>query len=202
MTDFPDLLPTFPHTAEFIVNGQPTLHDVDFQPSCGYVSIDEARILWNCARAIGSHTGFSGAHIADGLAADGNIDVAALVAIEPQYVYLDFFQRARENWQRASVDELIYPVAALSTSYFEGCRETFTGAFVDGDHEPGKPLEDARMLLPHLADRAVVVFHDGVGAPVWEAARFMEVQGFQLREFNTMARLLVCWRGDDEWEPS
>lgn len=199
--EFPDLLPAFPHTAEFQVHGQTTLHDVDFQPSCGYVSIEEARILFNCARAfrgtwveIGSHTGFSGAHIAA-----AGVD---LVAVEPQYVYLDFFARARENWRRAGVDEQIYPIAALSSSYFEGCRETFAGGFIDGDHDPGKPLEDARMLLPRLADRAVVVLHDGVGEPVWHAARFLERKGFRVRAFETMAQLIVCWRGDDSWEPT
>jgi predicted O-methyltransferase YrrM len=201
---FPDLLPAFPHTAEFIVNGLPTLHDIDFQPSCGYVSIEEARILWQCARdfpgtwvEIGSHTGFSGAHIADGLVAP-NAPWGRLVAIEPQFVYLDFFARARENWRRAFVDEVVFPVAALSKDYFAGCVETFSGAHVDGDHGLGKPLEDARMLLPRLAERAVVIFHDGSGQPVHEAAAFMGHQGFQVRTYSTMGTLTVCWRG--EWD--
>lgn len=208
MTDsgsFPDLLPAFPHTAEFIVNGRPTMHDVDFQPSCGYVSIDEARILWQAARdfpgtwcEIGSHTGFSGAHIAHGLD-DHGVGDGALVAIEPQYVYLDFFRRARANWHRADVDHLIFPIAALSGSYFDGCRETFTGAFVDGDHEPGKPQEDAATLLPRMAGRCVIVLHDGVGQPVLDAADWLAEQGFTVRIYDTMARLVVCWRGD--WEP-
>jgi predicted O-methyltransferase YrrM len=206
MSDFPDLLPAFPHTAEFVVNGKPTRHDVDFQPSCGYVSIDEARILWQAARdfpgvwcEIGSHTGFSGAHIAHGLFGSGG-----LVAIEPQFVYLDFFQRARSNWQRADhvaqfpIDGTIFPVAALSKDYFAGCVETFAGGFIDGDHSPGEPLHDARMLLPRLAERAVVIFHDGSGQPVHEAAAFMRHQGFEVRAYPTMGSLMVCWRG--EWE--
>jgi len=201
MTDFPNLLPAFPHTAEFIVHGQTTLHDIDFQPSCGYVSVQEARLLWQAARdfpgtwcEVGSHTGWSGAHIAYGLD-----DLGDLVAIEPQFVYLDFFKRARDNWHRAGVDPFIYPVAALGKDYFAGCVETFSGGFIDGDHSPGKPLEDARMLMPHLADRSVVLFHDGVGEPVHEAASYMRHQGFQVKVLETMARMVVCWRG--EWEP-
>ena len=202
MTDFPNLLPAFPHTAEFIVNGLPTLHDIDFQPSCGYVSIEEARILWQCARdfpgtwvEIGSHTGWSGAHIADGLLGS----YGRVVAIEPQFVQLDFFVRARQNWHRAKIDHRIFPVAALSKDYFAGCVETFSGAFVDGDHSVGEPLHDARMLLPRLADRAVVIFHDGSGAPVHEAAAFMGHQGFTVRVYGTMGTMVVCWR--DEWTP-
>lgn len=205
MTAFPDLRPAFPHTAEFIVNGKPTLHDIDFQPSCGYVSVDEARILWQCARdfpgtwcEIGSHTGWSGAHIARGLRPPDEWS-GKLVAIEPQFVYLSFFERARDNWQRAEVDDVIFPVAARSQDYFAGCVETFAGVFVDGDHSPGEPLKDARMVLPRLAERAVVVFHDGSGQPVHEAAAFMGAQGFTVHVYPSMATLTVCWRG--EWEP-
>lgn len=201
MTDFPNLLPAFPHTAEFVVHGQTTLHDIDFQPSCGYVSVQEARMLWQAARdfpgtwcEVGSHTGWSGAHIAHGLLES----FGRVVAIEPQFVYLDFFVRARQNWQRAKLDHRIFPVAALSKDYFAGCVETFAGAHIDGDHSPRKPLEDARMLMPHLADRSVVFFHDGVGDPVHEAAAYMKHQGFQVRVFETMARMVVCWRG--EWD--
>ena len=214
MTDFPNLLPAFPHTAEFVVHGQTTLHDIDFQPSCGYVSVQEARLLWQAARdfpgtwcEIGSHTGWSGAHIAHGLVwtngylpSDENLPRDRfLVAIEPQFVYADFFLRARDNWHGVGVDRWILPVAALGKDYFAGCVETFAGAFVDGDHSVGKPLEDARMLMPHLADRSVVLFHDGVGEPVHEAASYMRHQGFQVRVYETMARMVVCWRGD--WVP-
>jgi len=202
VSDFPNLLPAFPHTAEFIVHGQTTLHDIDFQPSCGYVSVQEARLLWRAARdfpgdwvEIGSHTGWSGAHIAHGLYGEPS---ASLVAIEPQFVYLDFFRRARANWRRAGLDGMVFPVAALSKDYFAGCVETFSGAHIDGNHDAGEPLHDARMLMPHLADRSVVLFHDGVGAPVHEAAHFMQAQGFQVKVFQTMAQMIVCWRG--EWE--
>jgi predicted O-methyltransferase YrrM len=201
VTSCPDLRQAFPHTEEFIVNGLPTRHDVDFHPSCGYVSQDEARLLWLIARAfrgvwceIGSHTGWSGAHIAAAR--------VALVAIEPKFVYLSFFRRARHNWRRAGVDHRIYPVAARSGDYFKDCRETFAGVFVDGDHEPDHPLEDARDLLPHLADRGVVVFHDFNVKPIRGAVTWLvRHHGFRFHVYNTVGMLTVCWRGDDDWRP-
>ncbi len=196
---FPDLRHAFPHTAELIVHGHSTLQDIDFNPGCGYVSIDEARILYALACdfpgnwcEVGSHTGFSGAHIAS--APDVH-----LYAIEPMFAVDDFAVRTAQNWLRAGVDEHVTFVPGYSYQWLPDCDVTFAGAFVDGDHSPGKPLEDAQLLLPLLHERAVVVFHDNIGQPVTEAIWWLLARGFQLREYDTMTRLAVCWRGD--WTP-
>lgn len=195
----PDLLPAFPHTAELIVNGHATLHDVDFDTSCGYVSIDEARILWFLALAfpgvwveIGSHTGFSGAHIA----AAG----VELFALDPAYHDSAFRARAVENWTRAGVRHRIRDIPGSSRDWLPGLGVTIDGAFVDGDHDAPAPLLDAQLLLPHLAEHAVVVFHDAVGQPVLDAVEWLAEQGFGKLMYESMSRLAICARTDDDLE--
>lgn len=196
MSGFPDLREAFPHTSEFLVHGMPTLHDVDFQPHCGYVSLEEAELLHDWAALypgvwleIGAHTGWSGAHIA----ASG----VELIAVEPQFATTAFRRRTLENWERAGVLDRITPIAATSAEFLTVCTGSFAGVFVDGDHDTGAPLRDAQMAMPHLADKAVILFHDAVGQPVEEAIDWVEAQGFLVDRYPTMAKLTACWRGGD-----
>ena len=72
----------------------------------------------------------------------------------------------------------------------------FTGVVIDGDHEPGKPLEDAKNAMRHLADTGVILFHDGLGRPVREAVTWLLDQGFKARVYWTPHVVFACWRGD------
>lgn len=191
-----DLRYAFPHARPLTANGRPTLQDPDFNPGCGYVSDEEAAVLYETARLfpgvwceIGSHTGWSGAHIVKGC--------GSLVALEPQFCQYEFFRRARDNWIRANVWDRVLPIAQTSDTFFAdgGARDVrFSGCFIDGDHEPGKPLTDAQLVLPRMQDRCAVVFHDALGQPVQEAVEWIAAQGFQVQPYETMARLVVCRR--------
>jgi predicted O-methyltransferase YrrM len=195
----PNLHAAFPHTDPIIINGMPTVTDRDFNPGCGYISDEEAAIIYQTAQAfpgtwveVGAHTGWSGAHIALG--------AGELVALEPMFYQVGFFRRARENWGRAGVWDRVLPIAYGSDRYFaEGGASdvVFSGAFIDGDHEPGMPLQDARLVLPRMSERCCVAFHDFVGPPVREAVTWLvREQGFRFRVYDTMGMLAVCWRGD------
>lgn len=199
----PDLRYAFPHAVPFTIMGHTVYHDDTFDLGCGYMSADEAAILYTIARdfpglwaEIGSHTGWSGAHIARALSeTEGR-----LVAMEPRLVELDFYERTLDNWYRADVIGYIQPVTMRSDQYFAcGGSEMFSGAFVDGDHDPPMPERDAQLLLPRLSDRAVVVFHDFSGWPVRDGVRYLMRNGFNVRVYDTAQMLGVCWRG--EWEP-
>lgn len=198
MVTAPDLRYAFPHTDPIIINGLPTLTDRDYNPGCGYISANESAILHRAAEAfpgvwveIGAHTGWSGAYIAHG--------AGELVALEPMFYNLGFYRRARENWQRAGVWDKVLPIAEGSTSFFGkggAADQTFTGAFIDGDHEPGMPLKDAQLVLPRMTDRCCIVLHDFVGPPVREAVTWLvREHGFRFRVYGTMGMLAVCWRG-------
>lgn len=197
----PDLLPAFPNAEPFVIGGHLTHHDKDFDTHCGYLSPDEAAILHTIAKdfpglwcEIGSHTGWSGAHI---LTAGND-----LVAMEPRFVELPFRERTRENLARVYGPGVgtFYGMSMRSDQYFAcNTAEMFDGAFVDGDHDPPMPWNDAQLVLPRLKERAVVVFHDFVGWPVRDGVRYLIGEGFKFRVYNTAQMLGVCWRGD--WTP-
>lgn len=69
-------------------------------------------------------------------------------------------------------------------------------ACIDGDHEPGAPLQDAQNAYKHLADTGVIIFHDFIGGPVREAVTWLMDQGFKARVYFTPHLVACCWRGD------
>jgi hypothetical protein len=164
---------------------------------CGFWTHDEAAILCNVAKAIGgwwvdigAHTGWTSAHIRGG---------ARIVAmVDPAYGLKAFSERARINmrnitaWHRCN---------ETSLAYFAGLRaapktERYDGVCIDGDHEPGKPLEDARNAAAHLTHTGVIMLHDGVGRPVREAVEWLMDNGFKARAYFTPHLVFCCWRGD------
>lgn len=207
----PDLLPAFPHAEPFVIGGGLTHHDADFDTHCGYLSPDEAAILYTVAIdfpglwvEVGSHTGWSGAHIAAPVVPH-EFAPLRLVAIEPRFLERHFMRRTLANWDRAGVLPLIAPYLGRSDEYFARIaqlpddRPCFNGAFIDGDHNPGSPLRDAQMTLPHMQDRCVIGFHDFVGQPVQEAVMWLADHGFEFRAYDTPQMLAFCWRGS--WVP-
>lgn len=212
---FPDLRPCFPHAVPFTVNwNHEILHDPDFPPAPGYISDDEAAILWECARRvkgdwleIGGHMGWSAAHILTGGA-------STLLTMEPRLRERVFFQRWYGNMERVRtwMRERIYPGApepilqplALRSDQYSVCADTdlFDGAFIDGDHDSPVPQLDAHLALCRLKPRGVVVFHD-FGGPVAEAVNYLMQDhgqgGMKCRIYDTPQMVAVCWRG--EFEP-
>jgi hypothetical protein len=74
----------------------------------------------------------------------------------------------------------------------------YQGFCIDGDHEPGAPLQDAQNAYKHLADTGVLIFHDFIGGPVREAVTWLMDQGMKARVYWTPHLVAVCWRGNFE----
>jgi hypothetical protein len=206
----PDLTPHFKHlTARPMAHsfGHTVLSDwadkADDDPvfglykNCGLWTHDEAAILWNVVYRItgrwvdiGCHTGWTTRHIQDANFSDKSI----VHAIDPILAVPEFWERLE-----AQTDSWIMGWPLTSNEWFDNFSETppiFKGVCIDGDHEPGKPLEDAQNAVRHLADTGVLIFHDFIGQPVREAVAWCMDNGFQARVYLTPHVIGLCWRGD------
>lgn len=182
---------------------------------CGLWTMDEAQILYWCAKAfpgqwldIGSHVGWTTAHIA--------MAGCKVLPLDPLYRDQPFANRLLENlgntlnanhdWVAENgcgvyderFDGFCY---ATSGRFFEilpgsGHPTEYAGICIDGDHSPGKPLEDAINSVKHLAERGVILFHDATGYPVQEAVEYCVAQGFSCKAYITVHGVVVCWRGE------
>lgn len=159
---------------------------------CGFWTHDEAAILWNVAERaiasraldIGCHTGWTTWH----MAAPGT----SIAAIDPMLRVPEFRDRFIENNAPAGYSFL------RSEQYFAPLAPaaTFGLVCVDGDHSPGKPLEDAQNALDQITSNGVIIFHDGTGKPVREAVEFLIREGMRCRAYFTPHLVFCCWRGD------
>lgn len=167
--------------------------------NCGLWTRDEAAILWNikmqvggCWVDIGAHTGWTTAHL---MCAS-----PVTAAVDPMLAVSEFRERLQDNHFVLPLPEIGWCMIFETTShaFFESLNDgpPTQGFVIDGDHEPGKPLEDAQNAYKHLADTGVVLFHDFIGAPVREAVTWLMNQGFKARVYYSPHLVACCWRGD------
>lgn len=204
----PDLTHHFPHAVPMESTGlapHVRLCDPDINDQCGYMTHDEAAILYNLALAcpgewleIGSHTGWSTAHIA--------YAGCHVTGLDPEYktpVYnktkdpVFFRSRTTSNLSRCHAKTSL--VGEKSQDFF--LKRSFTdpcydGACIDGEHEPPFPVGDAMLVFPHLKETCAVFFHDTLGWPVQNGIRIFTDEGFKFRLYRTSQLVGVCWRGD------
>lgn len=183
--------------------------DPDFDPNCGWLTHDEAAILFNVAAAsfrrpgafawldIGCRTGWTTAH----LAAAG----AWVAAVDPELAQPGFRARFDENLagvnDQIGASSGIFSAPTKSALFFENfaVRDNwnFDGAMIDGDHDSPAPVRDAAGALAMLKPTGVIVFHDALGKPIRDAIRFLvHVHGFRARAYWTPRVMVVCYRGD------
>jgi hypothetical protein len=165
--------------------------------NCGTFTREEADLLYRCAQQvapgagldIGSHVGFSTAHMAA-----ARLDV---VAVDPMLRVQGFQYRFEENMQ-PWWDRVCHVSWHTSESYFAGLPSDlrFDLISIDADHEPGIPLRDAQNAAAHLTDRGVILLHDFVGLPVREATTWLMNNGFRVRVYLTVHCVAVAWRSD------
>lgn len=197
--------------------------------NCGMWTHDEAAILYNVALTcggswvdIGAHTGWTSAHIASGIAS------RMVTCVEPMFGHWEFLGRFFDNTSWSGSTWVIDPAGGnrglTSAQFFADpitqSGERWSGVCIDGDHSEGKPLEDAKGALRHLAETGVIMFHDGVGRPVQEAVEWLMGhepdcayvgsltneydpdypcqcgRGFKARAYFTPHLVFCCWRGD------
>jgi hypothetical protein len=165
-------------------------------PYIGVLSLDEATLLYNNAlpfkgkRAleIGCHYGWSAAHL---IAAGVDLDV-----IDPALGQADQMRDVRDSLSQVGPARLW---AGFSPSVVPAVRsfrpEPFSFAFIDGWHEDDGPHDDARAVLPLMADDALVMFHDLVSPHVAAGLAVFADAGWKVGLYNTMQVMGVAWRG-------
>ena len=172
---------------------------------CGMWTHDEAAILYRSACRIhtltrfaldiGAHTGWTTAHIA----------AAALrvAAVDPMLSVKEFQNRFKKNLRGWEYWVAAHPVT--SQQYFEKRHASdepqFSLVCIDGDHEPGKPLEDAKNAVEVLDPDGVILLHDGTGQPVREAVTWLMKNGFEARIYWTPHIVFACWRPEFGFNP-
>lgn len=200
------------------------LCDPTISPRCGFATHDEAAVLHQCAQRspgrwleIGTHLGWTAAHIASAP------EVTELVCLEPELRRVsfnltgspdEFRRRLAEHLDAAGVGDKTTLHGDASQEYLSLSdkptppeSEKFSGVFIDGEHEPPFPKNDARLVFPFLRETCVVIFHDALGSPVQDGVRELLSLGhslfapFKWRLYKTPQLLAVCWRGNFDPPP-
>jgi hypothetical protein len=166
-------------------------------PYIGVLSLDEATLLHNNALPfrgrrgleIGCHYAWSTAHL---VAAGVDLDV-----IDPALGHADQLADVRASLAEVGAARLW---AGFSPSVVPAVRafrpEPWSFAFIDGYHEGEAPSDDARAVLPLMAEDALVMFHDLISPHVAAGlARFAEA-GWNVGLYNTMQIMGAAWRGN------
>lgn len=177
--------------------GHDVLSDPAREPECGFLTHDEAAILYNVALAfpgwwldIGGAAGWSTAHL---LAAGRQP-----TAIDPIYQDEKLLGRFSENlrsWQRNVRLGWHYEPMCSDEFFATTNQNNYSGALIDGDHSSPQPLNDARNAA-ELIPSGVIVLHDVLGGPVQDAVVWLMDNGFSARIYWTPHVMAVCWRGD------
>lgn len=168
---------------------------------CGLWEPSECAILYECARRVapglaldvGAHCGWTTAHMAA-----AGLDV---VPVDPMLRLQGFLDRFEQNmspwWDRVrDMSWMTSNEYFASTEALPKSAVNFNLVCIDGDHERGKPLEDARNAAAHLTETGVILLHDTLGQPVQEAVTWLLDHGFKARVYETVHVVTVAWRGD------
>lgn len=205
----PDLRPYFKHTWERVTPqsyGHLVLSDfydkladdpvfAEWRNICGFWTLDEAAILYNCARQVkglgldvGSHTGWTSAYLI--VAGCEEVD-----CVDPMYANADFRYRTQGNLR--TMDNLIL-CAQTADEFFEmqGEDPEYNVVVIDGNHSTPCPLRDAQNAASHLYPGGIILLHDYRGEPIKEAYRWLLANGFKGRTYTTPNGVAVCWRSE------
>lgn len=169
----------------------------------GVLSYEEAAILYNFGRSmagrrgleIGCHLAWSTVHL---IAAGLDLDVIDPALGDPQHE-----QYVRDSITAATgTDGLarthLHP--GFSPGLIDLARarkeEPWSLAFVDGFHDKGAPLRDVKAVAPHMAEDAMIFFHDLICPDVHEAVAYMNDCKWNIGIFNTSQVMAIAWRGE------
>lgn len=165
------------------------LCDRDFEPHCGYMSFKEISILQNIVEEIkgkwleiGSHTGWSGAHVAE--------KCDEIYLVDPQYNNIKFKERTIENLKMCE----IYNKCKLyaTDNYFDSNNNFFDGIIIDGNHDSPYPLMDAISADKIINENGCIFFHDYNGNPIKDAVDFLHKKNYEITTFNSINGIAIC----------
>ena len=168
-------------------------------PTIGFVSRDEAAILYNTTLRMGGRPcleigcwrGWSTVHIA---LAGSHLD-----CVDPLLADPETRREVAETLARAGVADRVSLVGARSPEGVEelalhtGRRWSF--AFIDGDHTGDAPLADAEVVHRFAAEDAVVILHDLAAPEPAAALAYLRERGWSTAIYQTMQILGVATRG-------
>jgi predicted O-methyltransferase YrrM len=168
-------------------------------PGIGFVSRDEAHILYNSAllcrgqRAleIGCWMGWSACHIA---LAGVELDV-----IDPLLAHPDVQRSVAASLDAAGVSGRVRLLADRSPEAVSRLHQAehpqWGFIFIDGNHDRPGPLQDAQAAHIVAAPDALVLFHDLVSPEVSEGLDHLRDQGWHTLIYQTVQIMGVAWRG-------
>ncbi len=174
-------------------------------PECGFISRDEALILFNTALMfkgkqaleIGCWMGWSACHMA--------LAGVHLTVIDP---LLD--QSPNRESVAQSLSSAIQAFGTLGDLSLvpgyspqkvdqladEGGRWSLV--FIDGNHESEHPLNDAMVCERYAEADALILFHDLASPDVARGLNYLASKGWNTMVYNTMQIMGVAWRGNVE----
>lgn len=168
-------------------------------PLIGFVSRDEAHILYNTALMysgrpaleIGCWLGWSACHLALG---GVQLDV-----IDPLLGRPDIYGSVAASLGAAGVSDAVRlipgnsPAEVLRLHGLE--RRRWGLIFIDGNHDRPGPLQDAMTAQLVAEPDALVLFHDLASPEVAEGLDYLRQQGWSTTIYQTMQIMGVAWRG-------
>lgn len=168
-------------------------------PLMGFVSRDEAAILYNVARhfagraalEIGCWRGWSTCHLGLG---GVQLDVLDPVLEEPERrAEIEAMLECARIAGNVRLHSGSSPDAVSAIAAQRG--EKWSLFFIDGDHEALAPARDVEACLDHATEDAAFLFHDLTSPDVAEALRTLEGSGFNVMLYQTMQIMGIAWRG-------
>ncbi|HEY9644558.1 MAG TPA: TylF/MycF/NovP-related O-methyltransferase [Coleofasciculaceae cyanobacterium] len=199
---FPNKVIADPHSSPWAYLRRTVPHNwyVDQrQPAIGFLSRDEAQILYNTARQfrgrraleIGCWMGWSACHLA---LAGVELDV-----VDP-LLEGGFYQSVDQSLRAAGVRDRVNLVAGYSPQAVEALAaehaRKWSLIFIDGDHDAPGPLQDAIACEQLAEPDALIVFHDLASPEVAAGLDYLKQRGWQTRVYQTMQIMGVAWRGN------
>ncbi|BBD57757.1 macrocin-O-methyltransferase domain-containing protein [Nostoc sp. HK-01] len=172
------------------------------QPSIGFLSRDEAHIVYNTAlqfkgkRAleIGCWLGWSACHLA---LAGVELDV-----VDPLLDRQDIHDSVRNSLQAAGIFDSVNLVAGYSPQKVDELAQQlqrkWSLIFIDGDHEAPGPLNDAIACEQLAEPDALILFHDLNSPDVAQGLDYFKQKGWNTMVYQTMQIMGVAWRGNVE----
>jgi predicted O-linked N-acetylglucosamine transferase (SPINDLY family)/cephalosporin hydroxylase/glycosyltransferase involved in cell wall biosynthesis len=170
------------------------------QPMVGFLSRDEAHILYNTALQfsgkkaleIGCWLGWSACHLA--------IAGVKLDVIDPLLSRTEFYQSVQQSLTAAGVIQKVNLIPGYSPQKVEEVATTiqqkWSLIFIDGNHDAPGPLQDAIICEKLAAEDAIILFHDLASPDVAQGLAYFKQKGWKTLIYQTMQIMGVAWRGN------
>ena len=172
------------------------------QPTVGFLSRDEAHILYNTALKfkgkkaleIGCWLGWSACHLA---LAGVELDV-----VDPLLDKPEFYENVSNSLEASGVLGSVNLIAGFSPQKVEELAVQLQGRwsliFIDGNHDAPAPLKDAIVCEQLAESDALILFHDLASPNVAQGLDYLKQRGWNTMIYQTMQIMGVAWRGNVE----